>query len=297
MERNLMTKVGVILVVVLGCLFGIIGFPKFVGGVGIPTSVDQLKANLAHNIRLGLDLKGGSHLVLQVQVQDAAKTEADQTIESLRDTTKTAGISVAEYDRSDPQTLADTDSIQINLHGVDATKTQQFRNLVADKYPEWLLTPVNSTDYRMNMKPSALVDLKRNTVAQERDTIERRVNALGLTEPTVQDYGASDKKSEILVELPGIDDPAHAKEFIGSAAQLKIVEVKNEGPWKWREEALGAKGGVLPLGTEVLDWPAGVGKRSGGWYLVSRSPVITGQDMRNARAGTHADSPGRRPCR
>ncbi len=95
MERNLMTKTGVILVVVLGCLFGIIGFPKFVGGVGIPTSVAQLKANLAHNIKLGLDLKGGSHLVLQVQVQDAAKTEADQTIESLRDATKTAGISVA----------------------------------------------------------------------------------------------------------------------------------------------------------------------------------------------------------
>ena len=173
MERNLMTKVGVILVVVLGCLFGIIGFPKFVGGVGIPLSVDQLKANLAHNIKLGLDLKGGSHLVLQVQVQDAAKTQADQAIEGLRDNTRTAGISVAGYDRNDPQTLADTDSIQINVHGVDQTKTQAFRNLVADKYPDWILTPVNSSDYRMNLKPSALIDLKRNTVTQERDTIQR----------------------------------------------------------------------------------------------------------------------------
>src|SRR5580704_7027600 len=131
MERNLMTKVGVILVVVLGCLFGIIGFPKFVGGVGFPTSIGQLEANLAHNIKLGLDLKGGSHLVLQVQVQDAAKTEADQTIESLRDTTRAAGISIAGYDRNDPQPLADPHSIQINLHGVDQTKTQAFRNLVA----------------------------------------------------------------------------------------------------------------------------------------------------------------------
>ena len=198
-----MTKVGVILVVVLGCLFGIIGFPKFVGGVGVPTSVDQLKANLAHNIKLGLDLKGGTHLVLQVQVQDAAKTEADQTIEGLRDAARTAGISIAEYDRSNPETLADTDSIQINIQGVDQTKTQAFRNLVADKFPDWLLTPVNSTDYRMNMKPSALVDLKRNTVTQERDTIERRVNALGLTEPTVQEYGASDKRlaSQFLMHL------------------------------------------------------------------------------------------------
>ena len=136
----------------------------------------------------------------------------------------------------------------------------------------------------MNMKPSALIELKRNTVTQERDTIERRVNALGLTEPTVQDYGASDTQSEILVELPGVDDPARVKELIGSAAQLKIVEVKNEGPWKTREEGLAAKGGILPLGTEMLDWPAGIGNGSGAWYLVSRTPVITGQDMRNARA-------------
>ncbi|MDP9055667.1 MAG: protein translocase subunit SecD [Acidobacteriota bacterium] len=296
MQRNLSLKVGVIVLTVLVCLFGIIGFPKFLGGVGVPLSAAQLSANLQRNIHLGLDLKGGMHLVLQVQVQDAAKTEADQTIENLRDTLKTAGIIVAGYDRNDPRTLQETDSIQIGIHGVDQAKTQQFRNLVAEKYPEWVLAPVNATDYRLNMKPSALVELKRNTVAQERDTIERRVNALGLTEPTVQDYGASDSQSEILVELPGVDDAAHVKELIGSAAQLKIVEVKNEGPWKSREEGLASKGGILPLNTEIIEWPAGIGNGSGGWYLVSRTPVITGQDMRNARPATDTDSPGRWEC-
>jgi preprotein translocase subunit SecD len=296
MQRNLTLKASVIAATILVCLFGIIGFPKFLGGVGIPLSMAQLKSNMQQNIHLGLDLKGGSHLVLQVQVQDAAKTEADQTIENLRDATRTTNIPVAGFDRNDPATLQDTDSIQINIHGVDQTKTSQFRNLVADKYPDWILTPVNATDYKMNMKPSALIDLKRNTVAQERDTIERRVNALGLTEPTVQDYGASDKASEILVELPGVDDPGHVKELIGSAAQLRIVEVKNEGPWKSREEALAAKGGILPINTELLEWPAGVGNGSGGWYLVSRSPVITGPDLRNARPAPDSDSPGRWEC-
>lgn len=291
-----MVKTVVIVAVVLACLFGIIGYPKFVGGIGVPTSLAQLEANLTHNIHLGLDLKGGSHLVLQVQVQDAAKTEADQTIDSLRDTAKSAGISVAGFDRNDPTTLAQTDSIQINIQGVDPAKTRQFRNLVADKFPEWTLTPVNATDYRMNMKPSALVDLKRNTVTQERETIERRVNALGLAETTVQDYGAEDKESGILVELPGIDDLAHAKELIGSTAQLKIVEVKNEGPWPTRDAALAAKGGILPLGTQLLNWPAGVGNGSGGWYLVARTPVITGPDLRSARAGVDSDSPGRWEC-
>jgi preprotein translocase subunit SecD len=296
MQRNLTLKTGVIAATILVCLFGIIGFPKFLGGVGIPLSVAQLKSNLQQNIHLGLDLKGGSHLVLQVQVQDAAKTTADQTIENLRDATKTANIIVAGFDRNEPATLQDTDSIQVNIHGVDQTKTQQFRSLIADKYPDWVLTPVNASDYKMNMKPSALIDLKRNTVAQERDTIERRVNALGLTEPTVQDYGASDKQSEILVELPGVDDPAAVKDLIGSVAQLKIVEVKDPGSWKSREEALASKGGILPLGTELLDWPAGIGNGAGAWYLVARTPVITGQDMRNASPRTDSNSPGRWEC-
>lgn len=293
MQRNLKVKAIVIVATVLICIFGIIGFPKALGGAGIPTSVAQLKSNMQQSIHLGLDLRGGSHLVLQVQVQDAAKTEADQTIDGLRDAMRTAGITVEGYDRNDPQTLKDTDSIQINIHGVDQTKTQAFRSLVADKFPDWVLTPVNAMDYKMNMKPSALIDLKRNTVAQERDTIERRVNALGLTEPTVEDYGASDTQSEILVELPSIDDPARVKEIIGSVAQLKIVEVKNEGPWKTKEEGLAAKGGILPLNTEILDWPAGIGNGSGSWYLVSRTAVITGQDLRSATARTDSQSPGR----
>src|SRR5437660_1535510 len=110
MQRNLTLKATVIAATILICLFGIIGFPGFVGGVGIPTSVAQLKSNLAHNIHLGLDLKGGSHLVLQVQVQDAAKTVADQTIENMRETTRAAGVIVSGYERNNPATLQETDS-------------------------------------------------------------------------------------------------------------------------------------------------------------------------------------------
>ena len=287
MQRNLKIKGVVIVATVLVCLFGIIGFPR---------NLKQLESNVTSRIHLGLDLKGGSHLVLQVQVQDAAKTEADQAIESLRDAARTGNIAIEGFDRNDPQTLQETDSIQINLHGVDQNKTQQFRSLIADKYPDWILAPVSATDYKMTMTPSALIELKRNTVDQERDTIEKRVNALGLTEPTVQDQGAPEKQAEILVELPGVDDPARVKELIGTTAQLQIVNVKNEGPWKSMEEALAAKGGILPIDSRIIEWPAGAGTGSGAWYLVARSPVITGQDMRSARAATDADSPGRWEC-
>jgi preprotein translocase subunit SecD len=282
MQRNLMIKVLVIVATVLICIFGIIGFPR---------SGDELKANVAKRIRLGLDLKGGSHLVLQVKVQDAARAIADQLIDSLREEARTRNIIIAGYDRNDPQTLEATDTIQVNVHGVDPTKTQLFRSLVAERYPEWVLTPVNGTDYRLNMKPTALLELRRNTVHQAIDTIEKRVNKLGLTEPTVQAYGDPATQSAILVELPGVDDPARVKELIGTTAQLKIVEVKNEGPWKTQEEALAAKGGILPLNTELREFvTAG---SSGGWYLVSRTPVITGQDMRNARPAMDTESPGR----
>jgi len=282
-----MIKTVVIVATVLVCLFGIIGFPR---------SLSQLEANITRNIHLGLDLKGGSHLLLQVEIQDAAKTTADQAIEALREDTKGRNIIVEGFDRNDPQTLAETDSIQVNIHGVDQTKTQAFRSLIADKYPDWILTPVNASDYRMNMKPTSLVDLKRNTVTQELETIERRVNALGLTEPTVQEHGAPEKDAEILVELPGVDDPARVKDLIGTTAQLKIVEVKNEGPFKSKEEALASKGGIMAFGTEILEWPAGSGNGSGAWYITSRQPVITGQDMRSARAATDPDSPGRWEC-
>ena len=134
MQRNLTIKTVVIVATILICIFGIIGFPR---------SLEGLKANVARNIRLGLDLKGGSHLVLQVQVQDAAKTQADQAIEQMREETRTRNIIVNGFDRNDPDTLKDTDSIQVNIHGVDQTKTQVFRNMVTEKFPDWILTPVS----------------------------------------------------------------------------------------------------------------------------------------------------------
>ncbi len=270
MQRNLTVKTIVIVATILLCIYGIIGIPK---------SGAELKSNLDRNIKLGLDLKGGSHLVLQVQVQDAMKSVADHTIESLKDALRKENIGFSGMDRNDPQTIKDADGIQVNVHGIDASKSSAFRNMVGDRYNQWILTSVNQIDYRMNLKPSELVDIKRRTVEQSIQTISERVNLLGLTEPVVQQHGRSDAEYEILVQLPGVDDPARVKDIIGQAAQLSIVKVE-EGPFQTQEAALAQKGGVLPLNTQLLPYP-----RGGGWYLVSRSAAITGEDLRNARAG------------
>jgi ATP-dependent Clp protease ATP-binding subunit ClpA len=79
-----------------------------------------------------------------------------RVIESLRTEARTRNIA-ASFDRNDPQTFKDTDTIQVNVQGVDQAKTQEFRSMVADKAPDWILTPVNATDYRLNMKASALI--------------------------------------------------------------------------------------------------------------------------------------------
>ena len=275
MAKNLKARTLVIVAVVLACIFGVIGFPK---------SMADLRRNWENNIRLGLDLKGGSHLVLQVQVQDAVKANADQAIERLKDDLKKQNITWNSIDRNDPQRPEDADSVEITIKGMMATQSSAFRNLINERYSDWVLTAQNSTDYSLRMKPSELVALKRDTVEREIQTISNRINQLGLTEPSVQQYGRAGDQFEVLVQLPGVDDPARVKELIGTTAVLEITEVK-DGPFASREAGLAQHGGVLPLNTKLVrSLPRGGGEGEQ-WYLVTKSPVITGREMRNARAG------------
>jgi preprotein translocase subunit SecD len=271
----LKTKTAVIVVTILACIYGIIGLPR---------STAELKANLAQNIRLGLDLRGGSHMVLQVQVQDAVRSEALQTIERMKEEMRKASIDFASIETNEPNSVETADTIQITVKGIPAQKTSAFRTLVTDRFPTWVLTSVSSTDYRMNMRPSELLSLKRDTVQRSIQTIGNRINALGLTEPVVQQEGSADADFRILIQLPGIDDPARVKDIIGTAAVLEIVEVK-DGPYPSQEAALAQHGGVLPLNTKLVkELPRSTGDTLS-WYLVSRTPVISGRDLRNARAG------------
>src|SRR6476660_2903533 len=151
MKTNLKTRSVVILATILLCVYGIIGFP---------TSKASLVQNFQNNIRLGLDLKGGSHLVLQVQVQDAVKADADQTMDRLKEDLKKQNITWAGMDRNDPQSIEDADKVEVSVKGVPATQSSAFRSLVADRFPNYVLTAVNSTDYSLRLKPSDLIDLK-----------------------------------------------------------------------------------------------------------------------------------------
>ncbi len=275
MKRSLQNRAILIAAVTLLSIYGIIGLPKSPG---------ELLANMQENIKLGLDLKGGSHLVLQVQVQDAVKSDADQMIQRLREDLAKQNITYASIDRNDPATIEGADDVVVSVKGIGLNDAGNFRDIVGREFPAWNVKPESSSDYALTLRQSDLLALKADTVERSLRTIEQRVNGLGLSEPIIQQHGRADAEYEILVQLPGVDDPARVKKIIGTAAVLEITDVK-DGPFPTRQQALAQHGGILPLGTKLVQERSGAGRdRAAAFYLVGRIPVVTGRDLRNARA-------------
>ncbi len=221
MKSKVKAKVAFIIAVTLACIYGIIGIPK---------SEDELIANLRKNIRLGLDLRGGTQLVTEVELQDAFKAFADGAIDRLSEELKRNNIHFSSIERNDPGTPKDADKIELDIKGVPLNDSGGFRRVVNEVSPEWNLSSVNSKDYRLTLKPTEALRLKHDTMAQTMATIERKINALGLAESSVQPAGRGDADAQLLVQLPGVDDPTHVKQLLQTQAVLEWDEVKN-GPF------------------------------------------------------------------
>ena len=267
-------KAIVIIATILICLYGIIGLPK---------SKQELAANWNHNIRLGLDLRGGSLLVLQIQLQDAFKADAIASIERMKELMSKNSIPGEPMLGYEPKSLQDADKVEILIKGVPADNAKTFRGIVSDEFGAWVMAPVGPSDYRMTMKPTEAGNLKKETLTRSISTIENRINSLGLSEATVQERQGSGADAEILVSLPGTDDPDRIKSILKTAALLELYEVKS-GPFKSEVEALASFNGVRPLGTKLMPSMKRADAQDAGWYVVTSAPVITGRDLRDARA-------------
>ncbi|HEX3878557.1 MAG TPA: protein translocase subunit SecD [Bryobacteraceae bacterium] len=273
MQTNLTSRSVIIVVVILICVYGVIGFP---------TSMAAIERNFSSNIHLGLDLKGGSQLVLEVQVQDAVKADAQQTAERLKEDLKKQSVTWASMDVNEVKTVAEANQVALTIKGVPATQSSAFRTAVSESFPTYNLNAINSTDYELKLKPTELLALENETVQRSIDTIGNRIDQLGLAEKSIQKYGASGANFQIMVQLPGLDDPARARELIGKAAVLEIDDVK-DGPYPSKDAALAQHGGILPLNTKLVQALARAGSQGEEWYLVSKNPIVSGQEMRNAR--------------
>jgi len=285
MNPNLKWKALFILAVILACVYFLVGLPTF------PTSVATLKENFARQIKLGLDLQGGTHLILQVQVQEAIAQETDQTVDRLTTSLRTQNIRYEEIRR--------VDDTHILVRNLDGSQISQFRDLVSNQFGRnWDLSAAagDPTGYTLTMLPSFIAQTQEATMTLSLETIERRINALGLTEPTIQLHGRKD--NEILVQLPGEGDPTRAKSVIQAGGQLELRLVVDNNPYPSESDALARHNGVLPPGTEILPTDPAAQRLGGSqpappsWYVLERSAPVTGRDLRSATENRNANNPG-----
>jgi len=234
-----------------------------------------------------LDLKGGSHLVLQVQVDEAIGQRCDQAVDQLTRQVHEKNIIVGDIRR--------VDDTHIQVDNVDSNTSGAFRDLISTQFSDWTSAPAAGVvnGYLLTMRPTVVADLRRETMVQALETITRRINALGLTEPTIATTGRGD--NEILVQLPGEGDPTRAKAVIQAGGQLTLNRVADDQTYPSEAAALAAKGGVLPQGTIIVPGKAYTQTGQPGqqvYYVLDRAPIVTGQDLRGASPSPSTNNPG-----
>jgi preprotein translocase subunit SecD len=227
----------------------------------------------SQKVKLGLDLKGGIHLVLRVKTDDALRLETETAADQLADALKTGKIAVGG--------VKPTSLTEFTVEGVPPASDSQFRTLADQQVAgSFNREATGGGSYLFRMRPNIASLRRTDSVTQAIQTIERRVNALGVSEPFVGPYGMAG--DQIVVQLPGVTDTARAKDIIGKTAllELKLVE---SGPMGDEASLLQPYGGKLPDDMEVLP---GISKTPGepqSFYLVRRAPVVTGRELRSAR--------------
>src|SRR5262245_2159237 len=222
-------------------------------------------------LRLGLDLKGGVHLVLRVQTDDALRGETQTEMERLREDLQNRRIPFS--------TMTPVSPTQFRVEGVPTEQDAAFRQAAQELQTNFDRGSGVNGAYPFTMKINIQNNLRDESVVQARQTIERRVNELGVAEPSIAQQGANG--DQILVQLPGVSDVERAKSIIQSTGrlELKIVE---QGPSPTRESLL--VNGQVPNGMEIVPGASGAPGDSGTVYYVLRSAAaVTGRDLRTAR--------------
>jgi preprotein translocase subunit SecD len=268
MYKNLRWKV-ITIVAVFVVFFTVGVYPMLAQKFHLPLPA----ALQAKALKLGLDLKGGVELRMRVNTDDALKTTTTSAMEQLRTSLNTSGIT---------PTLTLVSPTAFRVEGVPQDKAQAFRaaadEITATDYDPNTL-PAGAYEYKM--KPNIERDQREQAVVQTMQTIDRRVNELGVVEPSI---ARQSNGEELLIQMPGVSDVAHAKEIIGKTAQLefKLVEA---GPAA-KEDLLKQYNGTLPGDLDIIPGSASASDpTSGSFFVVKKTAPVTGADLRVAKPG------------
>jgi len=271
MSNNLKGKTAFIVALLVVFCYGIVGIPHSLGPAG-------LKQALTDRIKLGLDLKGGIHLVLQVHVAEAVGSTTDRDVQRIQADLEKAGIkgaSVVKLDPAHPETIA--------ISGVPPARASDARALFqGNDYSTYDLSTNPDGSEKLTMKAAAIRDLESHTLDQSIETIRDRVNALGVSETPVQRYGLGE--NEVLVELPGITDAAEVEDKIKSTSKLAIYAVVS-GPYENDQAAMTALNNVVPPEDQLVHGNA-TPNAPDEVYLLERASQVEGTDFRDAQPST-----------
>jgi preprotein translocase subunit SecD len=220
------------------------------------------------------DYKGGTEIVMQVQVQDAVATEADLAVGRLQEAAAKAGIKDPVIDRSAPASVEDASHIKILARGIPASLMPAIQTAIASDWSQSTGSPENVAEFAL--RPESFQRICREAGEQTVQSLQKRIEALGMG--GVIQSRAGSNPPEIQLKLPRTADPSRVKAMLLLVADLRITPVTG-GPFASPEDARASGGGALPVGTVLVE-----SKGSSQWYLVSRVPVVIGRDVRDARA-------------
>jgi preprotein translocase subunit SecD len=279
MKKNLKNKVVLIVAVLAICIYGIFGVPSGVSGKALSEAMGQ-------RIHLGLDLRGGAHLILQVVVSEAVSAETDNTVGRIQQDLKAANLSFTQVYKPDP-----AKPTVIRVEGTAQANASAVRSTLDTKYSgQYDLTGGGADNtWTLTMKPGEEMALEKRTVQQAIDAIRDRVDSLGVSEPLIQEYGLG--ANQILVELPGIDDLDRVKSIIQSTARLEIHAVVG-GPYPDEAAAQASVGGAVPPDEELVHGSGALatGSDADSVYVLQRVSVVAGSDFRSADPGTDSNT-------
>ena len=230
----------------------------------VPRSPAWLAALNAKPMYLGLDLRGGVHFMLQVDMRAAITKRLDTLASDIR-------LTLREKDVRHGGVSREGNSIEIRAR--DAATLEAARRAITDSQPDLQLAESSGSEPRLvaTFKPQALQAVQNDAVKQNITTLHNRVNELGVAEPVIQQQGAD----RVVVQLPGVQDTAKAKDILGRTAtlEMRLVDESTEG------RAAELSNGPVPFGSEKFLL------RDGSPVIVKRQVILTGDSLTDAQPG------------
>ena len=296
-KKNLLTRVIIIAVVTIVGLYLVIGPRRR------PTLQDftwsGIKTSLRNNIQLGLDLQGGSHLVMRVKTEEYLRRLTEENYVAAQNAAKDAG-----YEVKGGSTSATKGNYRLILELGDPSKATEIKDAIEKKVElsdtsAWTFSQ-SGNSIGWTMTPTAERVLADNATTQALNIIDSRINLLGITEPTLQTHGAQ-SSHQILLQMPGVQDPERIKNILKGESRLELVHVigpPSPAPaatYPTREAAIESLnfGGTIPPNRKVLPYQERIDARDKTdpnqpkptqWVVIEVPAIIDGSELRNANA-------------